>query len=304
MSVSQSSLGATTGADYELSNSALRELIANEETQNYENNSVLANNFPSPSSTMGPRGPHQTRGGQPGRNVSSPKTIATSTHSIKGKSHRFSTKTFLSPVKCNLCTSLLIGLSRQGLVCEDCNYACHVSCVSKVSPVCPIPPDQTNRPLGIDPTRGIGTAYEGFVKIPRVGGVKKGWTRAYVVVCDFKLFLFDVSPDRNNQPFPYAAYVLDMRDDDFAVNSVTEQDVIHANKRDLPCIFRITTSQIQYPASMEVCPHSALFMVDSESEKTKWVIALNELHRILRKSKLPDKKVYAVKVNIDEQLYH
>jgi hypothetical protein len=28
-------------------------------------------------------------------------------------------------------------------------------------------------------------------------------------------------------------------------------------------------------------------LADSESEKTKWVVALNELHRILKKNKLP-----------------
>ena len=36
--------------------------------------------------------------------------------------------------------------------------------------------------------------------------------------------------------------------------------------------------------------HQCLMLADSESEKTKWVVALNELHRILKKNKLPGKK--------------
>lgn len=96
------------------------------------------------------------------------------------------------------------------------------------------------RPLGIDPTRGIGTAYEGYVKVPKMGGVKKGWVRQFVVVCDFKLFLYDISPDRNALPSVYVSQVLDMRDEEFSVSSVRDSDVIHATKKDIPCIFRVT----------------------------------------------------------------
>lgn len=110
----------------------------------------------------------------------------------------------------------MIGLSRQGTVCETCGYSCHVTCSEKAPSVCPVPPDQTKRPLGIDPQNGIGTAYEGFVKVserpaalhcsvcdlcfqvPRLGGIKKGWIKQFVVVCDFKLFLYDIREDRSN----------------------------------------------------------------------------------------------------------
>ena len=111
-----------------------------------------------------------------------------------GKTHQFLIRTFSSPLKCNHCTSLMVGLTRQGVVCEVCGFACHLHCRDKVPPLCPVPPDQTKRPLGIDPTRGIGTAYEGYVKVPKPGGVKKGWTRQFVVVCDFKLFLYELQP--------------------------------------------------------------------------------------------------------------
>ena len=71
--------------------------------------------------------------------------------------------------------------------------------------------------------------------------MKKGWIRQFVVVCDFKLFLYDISPDRNALPSVYVSQVLDMRDEEFAVSSVRDSDVIHATKKDIPCIFRVSS---------------------------------------------------------------
>ncbi|KOB75850.1 Uncharacterized protein OBRU01_06735 [Operophtera brumata] len=93
--------------------------------------------------------------------------------------------------------------------------------------------------------------------VPKPGGVKKGWMRQFVVVCDFKLFLYDISADRNALPALCVSQVLDMRDPHFSVAAVRDK---------------------------------------SESEKTKWVVALSELHRILKRNNLPDKCVECVKL--------
>jgi serine/threonine-protein kinase MRCK len=62
---------------------------------------------------------------------------------FKPKSHQFLVRTFSSPTKCSHCTSLMVGLTRQGVVCEVCGFACHIGCCEKVPAICPVPPDQS-----------------------------------------------------------------------------------------------------------------------------------------------------------------
>uniref|UniRef100_H2Q8Y5 non-specific serine/threonine protein kinase n=3 Tax=Homininae TaxID=207598 RepID=H2Q8Y5_PANTR len=140
-----------------------------------------------------------------------PTTQALALAGPKPKAHQFSIKSFSSPTQCSHCTSLMVGLIRQGYACEVCSFACHVSCKDSAPQVCPIPPEQSKRPLGVDVQRGIGTAYKGHVKVPKPTGVKKGWQRAYAVVCDCKLFLYDLPEGKSTQPGVIASQVLDLR---------------------------------------------------------------------------------------------
>ncbi|XP_026790270.3 serine/threonine-protein kinase MRCK alpha isoform X6 [Pangasianodon hypophthalmus] len=217
----------------------------------------------------------------------------------KPKAHQFVVKSFNAPTKCNQCTSLMVGLIRQGCICEVCNFSCHVTCADKAPAVCPIPPDQTKGPLGIDTQKGIGTAYEGHVRVPKPAGVKKGWQKALAVVCDFKLFLYELAEGKVAQPSVVVSQVIDMRDEDFSVSSVLASDVIHASRKDIPCIFRVTASQLSASGSKKC---SILILADSDQEKNKWVGLLNELHRLLKKNKLKERAVYVPKEAYDSSL--
>ncbi|XP_078344292.1 serine/threonine-protein kinase MRCK alpha-like isoform X3 [Oculina patagonica] len=231
--------------------------------------------------------------------ISSVSSIAPPQH-LQPRVHKFHVRTFTTPTKCNQCTSLMVGLVRQGSICEVCQYACHVSCTDQAPPVCPIPHSQmSRRPLGIDPERGIGTAYEGIVRIPKPGGIKKGWLRQFAVICDFKLFLFDVTGDKPPQISQSATQVIDMRDEEFSVSGVLAADVIHANRKDLQCIFRVTASQMNPPGESL----TQLILTESESDRVKWVNALQQLHKVLKENKQTSKtQVYQAKEVIESNV--
>uniref|UniRef100_A0A8C0M1B7 Serine/threonine-protein kinase MRCK beta n=1 Tax=Canis lupus familiaris TaxID=9615 RepID=A0A8C0M1B7_CANLF len=216
----------------------------------------------------------------------------------KPKAHQFSIKSFSSPTQCSHCTSLMVGLIRQGYACEVCSFACHVSCKESAPQVCPIPPEQSKRPLGVDVQRGIGTAYKGYVKVPKPTGVKKGWQRAYAVVCDCKLFLYDLPEGKSTQPGVVASQVLDLRDEEFSVSSVLASDVIHASRRDIPCIFRVTASLLGTPSKTS----SLLILTENENEKRKWVGILEGLQSILHKNRLRNQVVHIPQEAYDSTL--
>uniref|UniRef100_A0A667ZGB1 non-specific serine/threonine protein kinase n=1 Tax=Myripristis murdjan TaxID=586833 RepID=A0A667ZGB1_9TELE len=213
------------------------------------------------------------------------------------KAHQLSIKTFSSPTQCTHCTSLMVGLIRQGYACEVCSFICHVSCKDHAPLVCPIPAEQAKRPLGIDVQRGIGTAYKGYVRIPKPSGVKKGWQRAFAVVCDCKLFLYEVPEGKSTQPGVVASLVLDLRDEEFSVSSVLASDVIHATRKDIPCIFRVTSL-----LSSPLRSVSLLVLAESEAEKRRWVGILEGLQNILTKNLLKNRQVHVLHEAYDSSL--
>ncbi|XP_073464731.1 serine/threonine-protein kinase MRCK beta isoform X1 [Aquarana catesbeiana] len=217
----------------------------------------------------------------------------------KPKAHQLAIKTFTSPTQCSHCTSLMVGILRQGYACEVCPFSCHVSCKDSSPQVCPIPAEQSKRPLGVDVQRGIGTAYKGYVRIPKPTGVKKGWQRAYAVVCDCKLFLYDVPEGKSMQPGVVASQVVDLRDEEFSVSSVLASDVIHATRKDIPCIFRVTASLLGAPSKTTA---SLLILTESEHEKRKWVGILEGLQAILQKNNLRNKVIHCPQEAYDSTL--
>ncbi|XP_019374075.1 PREDICTED: serine/threonine-protein kinase MRCK beta isoform X3 [Gavialis gangeticus] len=238
----------------------------------------------------------ETQGPKP--EVSPSTSVMTAEQQQEPKAHQLSIKSFTSPTQCSHCTSLMVGLVRQGYACDVCSFACHVSCKDSAPQVCPIPPEQAKRPLGVDVQRGIGTAYKGYVKVPKPTGVKKGWQRAYAVVCDCKLFLYDVPEGKSTQPGVVASQVLDLRDEDFCVSSVLASDVIHATRKDIPCIFRVTASLLGSPS--KTC--SLLILTENENEKRKWVGILEGLQSILHKNRLKNQVVHIPQEAYDSTL--
>jgi hypothetical protein len=66
----------------------------------------------------------------------------------------------------------------------------------------------------------------------------------------------------------------------------------------LPGLLQVSTSMMDPPGLR----NHLLMLADTESEKTKWVVALNELHRILKRNKLPNRAVFKPKEVMDNSI--
>ncbi len=82
--------------------------------------------------------------------------------------------------------------------------------------------------------------------MPKTGGVKKGWQDNYVFLSNARLF---VCPIVDNKPSLIPSQIIDIRDPQFSVSPVNESDVIHASKRDIPCILKVIF--FEYPLGLK-----------------------------------------------------
>ncbi|KAL4672158.1 hypothetical protein H8957_009947 [Semnopithecus entellus] len=224
-------------------------------------------------------------------------TASTEGLPAKPGSHTLRPRSFPSPTKCLRCTSLMLGLGRQGLGCDACGYFCHTTCAPQAPP-CPVPPDLLRTALGVHPETGTGTAYEGFLSVPRPSGVRRGWQRVFAALSDSRLLLFDAPDPRLSPPSGALLQVLDLRDPQFSATPVLASDVIHAQSRDLPRIFRVTTSQLAVPPT--TC--TVLLLAESEGERERWLQVLGELQRLLLDARPRPRPVYTLKEAYDNGL--
>ena len=174
----------------------------------------------------------------PSQNTNSSPIIST-----PRQGHQFKVKTFDKPKNCEHCTSVMIGFRRQGTICDKCQFTCHVHCARNAMNICPIPEEARRMNKGFKIKEGVGTAYDGVVKVPKPAGVKKGWQRMKMTLCDFKLYLFEMQ-EKTDQVSCAISQALDMRDQFFTITECSHEDVIHAQKRHVPLIFRISVSSV------------------------------------------------------------
>uniref|UniRef100_A0A8C9KZT6 non-specific serine/threonine protein kinase n=1 Tax=Panthera tigris altaica TaxID=74533 RepID=A0A8C9KZT6_PANTA len=172
-------------------------------------------------------------------------------------SHSLRPRSFPSPTKCLRCTSLMLGLGRQGLGCDACGYFCHSACAPQAPP-CPVWVPGSGRGRGM-----------------------RVWGR--------EAARGNVTSDQLHGP---------PRDPQFSATPVLASDVIHAQSRDLPRIFRVTASQLTVPPAM--C--NVLLLAESEAERERWLQVLGELQRLLLDTRPRPRPVYTLKEAYDNGL--
>jgi serine/threonine-protein kinase MRCK len=213
---------------------------------------------------------HQHQQQQP--NQIAPKKMPSTTTPIINE-HKFDVVSFNTIERCEYCCGIMYGICRQAVRCKDkkCGYLCHPKCLQYLPVECPININQRVKLKGVDFNKGIGTLMQGHLKIPKPGGVKKGWIDHYVFLSNARLF---VCPIIDNRPSLIPVQIIDIRDTQFSVSTVNETDVIHASKKDLPCIFKMFVSKLKNPPVKQ----QLLFCAKDEKDRNNWINVLHDLN--------------------------
>ncbi|CAH8453296.1 unnamed protein product [Dicrocoelium dendriticum] len=233
---------------------------------------------------------------------------AGSSASHSASAHYFSLDTFPGPMKCRVCTGLMLGQRWQGVQCRNCGFLCHQRCRQSAPSACPAPIAPTPN-VSFDGGCGFGTVLEGCVQLPKAGGIKRGWTRHYLFLSDMRLFFFDITHDGNgvsdhsssfpaSNMFPWfrvtspsntsvnmtftsccPSRIADLRCPGFSVSRVSHADVIHAKRNDIPKILKVYLDDRPLGAPL-------FLLFDSVRSLEHWFSAIDNSVKLIQRNLL------------------
>ncbi|TNN20452.1 Serine/threonine-protein kinase MRCK gamma [Schistosoma japonicum] len=245
----------------------------------------------------------------PGQQSSWTTLDASVTSQTSTSTHKFTFATFLQPTKCHVCGSLILGQKWQGVQCQDCQLQCHHRCCMSVHTVCPAPSFSS-----ADGACGFGSDFESDVKMPKLGGIKRGWMKYRVYLSDKRLFFYDVISESSNiqvlggsanslypsfQNFNRSnnhnvslnslnvstnsvfqssspSRIVDLRSSGFSVSHVTASDVIHAKQQDIPKILKIIAD--------DCLPSAPLFLLfESSTLCERWFKLMQDVLKLVQR---------------------
>ncbi|KNC96665.1 AGC/DMPK/GEK protein kinase [Spizellomyces punctatus DAOM BR117] len=161
---------------------------------------------------------HQARSKSGWRNM----LFRTNSQPLKTDHSRSNSQSPLSPEREDDSTKILeYGLSRR-LSTTSSSFSLK-SGQTKASDVVPVE---------FNPKEGL----KGWLKVPKGGKVKKGWKQRYAVVRDFKIYMYDRDKDVGSIE---GSLVVDIRSDIFIAKVVAQNELIHANSKDIDCILKV-----------------------------------------------------------------
>jgi serine/threonine protein kinase len=91
---------------------------------------------------------------------------------------------------------------------------------------------------------------QGWVRIPKGGKVKKGWKKTYLVFADDELRSYEAIEDYQSRP-AVGTLICNLKCEIFVARSVTQNELIHANAKDIDLIFKIQASSLEKNSKAE-----------------------------------------------------
>jgi serine/threonine-protein kinase MRCK len=116
---------------------------------------------------------------------------------------------------------------------------------------------------------GLGRIIDGWLRLPKPGGVRKGWRRHWVVLYESQLCVFGPEGERGETE---VQQVMNLAHPSFAMQQVKQTELIHANASDIPRIFQLELAEGSHEETMYL-------LAESEDEKALWMKTIADVHQ-------------------------
>ncbi|KAI3390094.1 hypothetical protein SNEBB_010997 [Seison nebaliae] len=183
-------------------------------------------------------------------------------------------------ISCSICHEVIIGIIFSSIQCCNCGMKLHQKCFDEMNIEnynCNLSPISLEH---LDNNRQLTQHFYGGILLLGKKHMRHSYIRLFSILTKEHLLFYEMKIDcKIDSPINRLVCCLDLMDDRFEATKATTAEALHAAKKDLSLMLRLSMTRIHNPFH----EFSLLLTAQSESLRDEWIDQINDVTNRLEK---------------------